>query len=340
MSYNSLLGYLTGGGFWIVSYAFIFPATPDYARGVLNPAGWPVFAIVGASSILVNLLCSAHFTRKEIPRLAQAPVDLPRYRARTVLREMGGALRNRNYRALLLGLIFLSGTMGVHQTLNLHMQTYFWELTSEQLTLFVVGGPIGIFGAFVLAPILNRKLDKRPTIALAALGVVILAALPVALRLLGWFPDNDYPGLIWLLVAIAVFPLGFGAILNISVLSSLGDVADEHELETGRRQEGVFYSARTFFGKATSGIGHLLAGIGLDAIGFPANAEPGLVSDDVLFRLGVFYAPIAAIPGLISVYCYAGYRIDRARHAEISAEILERARIDDPSDSPSRSAMP
>ena len=209
------------------------------------------------------------------------------------------------------------------------MQTYFWGLTSEQLTLFVIGGPIGFVGAFLITPRLNLRIDKRPTIILSVLGTVIFAALPISLRLLGWFPDNGHPSLIWLLVGNAVFPICFGAILNISVMSSLADVADEHELATGRRQEGIFYSARTFFGKATSGIGHLLGGIGLDVIGFPENAVPGQVPADILFRLGVFYAPIAAIPGLISVYYYGLYRIDRGRHQEIVAELRERKAMSD-----------
>jgi Na+/melibiose symporter-like transporter len=59
-------------------------------------------------------------------------------------------------------------------------------------------------------------------------------------------------------------------------------------------------------------------------IGFPENAVPGQVPADILFRLGIFYAPIAAIPGLISAYCYGFYRIDRWRHAEIATELRER----------------
>jgi Na+/melibiose symporter-like transporter len=249
MSYHNLMAYLTGGTFWLVSYAYIFPATAEYARGVLNPAGWPVFGIVGASTILLNLLTSAHFTRKEIPRLRKAPSDLPAFRLTEIVDEMRGALRNPSYRALLLGLLFLSGTLGIHQTLNLHMQTYFWELTSEQLTLFVISGPIGFIGAFLITGQLNRRLDKRPTIVISVLGTVLFGVLPVGLRLLGWFPDNGDPSLIWLLLANWTFPIFFGAILNITVLSSLADVADEHELATGRRQEGIFYSARTFLAK-------------------------------------------------------------------------------------------
>ena len=56
----------------------------------------------------------------------------------------------------------------------------------------------------------------------------------------------------------------FGSVLNISVMSALADITDEHEAKTGRRQEGIFYSARTFFSKTSNAIGHVVAGIAIE----------------------------------------------------------------------------
>ena len=107
-------------------------------------------------------------------------------------------------------------------------------------------------------------------------------------------------------------------------MSALADIADEHELNTGRRQEGIFYSARTFFSKVTNGIGHLVAGIALDFYIFlPAGAVPGEVPEDVLFRLGVVDGPFAMIFGLIAACIYAGYRIDHQYHADIKRRLDE-----------------
>ena len=60
-------------------------------------------------------------------------------------------------------------------------------------------------------------------------------------------------------------------------MSALADISDEHELNTGRRQEGIFYSARTFFAKVTNGIGHLIAGIAAFAVNEYALAETYLM---------------------------------------------------------------
>ena len=107
-------------------------------------------------------------------------------------------------------------------------------------------------------------------------------------------------------------------------MSALADIADEHELNTHRRQEGIFYAARSFFAKASSGLGHLLAGIAIDVIGFPVGAEPGTVDPDVVFRLGLIDGPIAVIPGVIAVFFYLKYRLTRVRHQEIQAELAMR----------------
>jgi Na+/melibiose symporter-like transporter len=126
---------------------------------------------------------------------------------------------------------------------------------------------------------------------------------------------------------LLVFVFGFYlalAMLMISALSALADVADEHELDTGRRQEGVFYAARTFFAKMSSGFGHVIAGVALDVIHFPTGAKPGEVAQDVVFKLGLLDGPVAALPAFISVIFYAAYRIDRRRHTEIQRQLATR----------------
>jgi glycoside/pentoside/hexuronide:cation symporter, GPH family len=114
------------------------------------------------------------------------------------------------------------------------------------------------------------------------------------------------------------------AVFTISVLSALADVADEHELHTGRRQEGIFYAARTFFAKLTSALGHVLAGIAIDVIDFPTGAKAGEVGDAILLKLGLIDGPIAAVPSAIALYFFVRYRIDKRRHTEIQTELATR----------------
>ena len=81
---------------------------------------------------------------------------------------------------------------------------------------------------------------------------------------------------------------------------------------------------RSFFAKASSGLGHLLAGIAIDVIDFPVGAEPGTVDPDTIFRLGLIDGPIALVPGVIAVFFYLRYNLTRERHADIQAQLQAR----------------
>ena len=78
---------------------------------------------------------------------------------------------------------------------------------------------------------------------------------------------------------------------------------------------------RTFFAKVANGLGHLLAGIAVDVIGFPAKAVVGEVPEQVIFELGIVEGVLAVIPVAGAVYFYGKYSIDKERHTEIQAQL-------------------
>ncbi len=83
----------------------------------------------------------------------------------------------------------------------------------------------------------------------------------------------------------------------------------------------MLYAARTFFAKADNALGHFLAGVALDLIQFPVKSKPGEVDADVIYWLGLIDSPMTILPGLLAACFYAGYRINKSRHAEIQAEL-------------------
>lgn len=99
-----------------------------------------------------------------------------------------------------------------------------------------------------------------------------MIALRHNLRLIDLFPANVST---FILVGLFV-PLFVGYMLfpvsAIVLGSQLADIADQHELKTGYRSEGVIFSARSFGITSTTGIGGFIAGFGLEHIGFPENA--------------------------------------------------------------------
>ena len=323
MSYNNLFGFY--GGFlmhcfvWFLIFGYLFE---DRGGQLHGPAYQPIVLFCCVLIVLAIMGC-AWFTRDQIPKL-MAPDNTPPFTVLKLFTDIWAALKNTHYRYLLLGLFFLSMTIGTHETLAIYMGTFFWELSPYQIGWLVASSVIGYHIGFTLTSVAHRHFDKRWTIVGAAAGLSVFWSTAVTLRLLGLAPENSTWGLVAFIISIGIFSSACGSILNISVMSALADIADEHELNTGRRQEGIFYSARTFFSKVTNGIGHLVAGIALDFYIFlPAGAVPGEVPEDVLFRLGVVDGPFAMIFGLIAACIYAGYRIDHQYHADIKRRLDE-----------------
>jgi GPH family glycoside/pentoside/hexuronide:cation symporter len=324
MSYNTVMGGVASMVMAFVALSIFFRATPEYPRGLLNPDAYPPFAAFSAGIALALLLASAWFTRDRIPSLPQPPANLPKFSPFEFLKDLGKAITNRNYAWLLVAYFFLSLTLGLRAGLSLYVNTFFWELTSEHLRWFVLGALGGAIFGGALVTRLHQKLDKRSTIVIGCLGLAGIPALPIALRFLGLMPPNATVQLVVALLTFSLVTATFTAIIQISVMSVLADIADENELKHGHRQEGVLYSTRALFAKIDMALGQFLAGVALDLIAFPPKAVPGQVPDDVLFKLAMIEGPLGAVPGLLAAFFYARYRITRARHAEIRAELEAR----------------
>ncbi len=99
---------------------------------------------------------------------------------------------------------------------------------------------------------------------------------------------------------------------------------DEHELESGRRQEGVFFGAVAFSGKAASGLGTIFAGVALDLISWPRGEQIQTAADiapETIASLGMIYGPIVSGFAVVSVWCYTHYRLNRTTHQAILAKL-------------------
>lgn len=324
MSINMMFGAIAGAATYFIGMSYFSSFKEEYGNGLLNLSAYPALAITAAIMGGLVMLTSTLLTLKLIPRLPQPPADIPRFSLLEFARDARSALQNRNYLFLLIGYLFLSATLGTRGTIDVHMNTYFWELLPGQLKYFGLGLLIGpVIGAIITAR-LHQRFDKKPTIIAALIFLCMFSSAPVLLRIAGIFPENGSPRLFPSLFGFYVLWTSAGMILLISVMSALADIADEHELNTGRRQEGIFYAARSFFAKASSGLGHLLAGIAIDLIEFPAGAEPGTIDPDIIFKLGLVDGPIAVIPGLIAISFYLQYSLTRDRHTEIQTELKQR----------------
>lgn len=301
----------------VAGLALFFPASADYPNGQLDPAAYPGFSSAAAAGMGAAILLCGIGTHHRIPHLRGPDRDAPPFSPRRLAAEMREALSNPSFRALFVGIVIFFVTRGVQGALGLHMGTYLWELSKDEIAQLNAAAIAGFVLGLPVWSRLSGRLDKRPTLLIGLAVFSFFTFLAPVLWLAGLFPTHDSGGYLPSLLAMAFVGAFGGTAALIAAGSMMADVTDEHELATGRRQEGLFFGAFAFAGKSASGIGHQVAGIGIDAIGFPADAVPGRVPADVLASLAVLYGPGILVLALLAFAALRGYRIDRARHAEI-----------------------
>ena len=87
------------------------------------------------------------------------------------------------------------------------------------------------------------------------------------------------------------------------------------------------FSIRSFAIKATSGIGGLIGGFGLEIIGFPEDASASTLTPEVLDGLLFMTGPLYWIIVFSGMLFMALYNLNRGRHEEIMA-VLEVRRAE------------
>ena len=137
---------------------------------------------------------------------------------------------------------------------------------------------------------------------------------PFALRLLGWFPENHTPWLLPVLCAHVIINVSLIILVGATLSSMVFDLVEDIQRTTGRREEGLLFSARSFADKAVTGLGITLAGAILSIIQFPERAVPGSIPATTLADLALYYIPLALGFYLVAVLLVRGYTLTRADH--------------------------
>lgn len=126
---------------------------------------------------------------------------------------------------------------------------------------------------------------------------------------------------------MATFFAGAGyAAADMIPWSMVADIADEDEILSGERREGLYVGVFTFLRKLAGAVGVAGAFLALDLAGFQAGEKN---SDTVLWVLRGATALVPVLFVLASAWAARNYPLGRLRHQEIIAE-LERRHQNDP----------
>ena len=324
ITYRYLFGWIGGVTFTFCTWTFIFPTTPEFSPGHLNPNRYGVFGAIVALLVGLAAFATTHLTRREIPYLLQPTAAPPPFRFRQVLDDCLLALRNRDYRLLVLASLTAYAVVGADGALNIYMSTYFWGFLPEDLRWFAIAA-IGSLIAFVGVTPLQRRIDKRRLVMGCVLFLLVDGITIITLRFLDVLPANGDPRLLVILVANAVAVATALTTGGIMFTSMVADLLDAQEHQTGRRQEGMFSAALSFASKATSGLGVLIGGLILQhAIAFPVGVRPNAVEGDIVSRLGLWAGIVLPLFYLVPLALISRYRLTRDVHAGIQRDLAER----------------
>ncbi|MBI3785935.1 MAG: MFS transporter [Deltaproteobacteria bacterium] len=326
---TSVLGFRFFFGWWggltmsVLAFAVFLQPDATHTVGVLNSTGYRSYGLVSSLIMAFAIVVSAAGTHSHIPHLRQPPAKRSLGWA-AVLGEVRETLSNPSFLALFGVGFFSAMAAGLTAALNVYFTTFFWELSSNQISILVVANFASAAAALALAPRLSERYGgKKPAAMRTAIAAGALGPAAMILRLLGLFPANGSAVLLPILLIGNTVVVTLIILASILVSSMMADVVEDSELTTGRRSEGLFFAANAFMQKSVSGVGIFASTVLLNTIGFPRGAKPGEVDPHVVRQLGLIYIVAILLLYLGSLYFLTKYRISRASH-EANLALLSR----------------
>ena len=168
-----------------------------------------------------------------------------------------------------------------------------------------------------------EKYDKKNTLIYSNAIFWGTAVLLIGLKLFDILPHEKEILRYILMVGIFIANC-FAPIILITINSIFADISDEIIYENYQQKTGTLFAIRALLSKIASGVGSLFAGLLIDFIHFPSKAEFGTVSTEITNYLGFVSGPVLAILGLIPIFFFRNYQLDKKRHEMIQTELAKR----------------
>ncbi|QMW22122.1 MFS transporter [Sandaracinobacteroides saxicola] len=323
VAWRFFFGWAAGIAAGFIAFALFLQPAAGVEVGVLNGEGYRRYGAAAAVAMLAFMLVSALGTQRAMAGIQPLPAP-PGRSFRQRWGEIRESFDNPAFLAVLFSGVFSQMANGLGTSLNIYLNSFLWGLTSTQMSFLVLSSFVGSTLALPLSGILSARTDKRFG-ALALFGAAIaVIPMPYLGRLLGLMPDNGTPALLTTLLlftALTVMLIVAAAILGTSMLT---DSIDVNTAATGRRAEGLYFSANLFVQKCVTGLGVFMSGMLLAAVGFPEGAKPGEVPTATVHALVYGFLGLTVVMLLASIWCLSRYRLTRESHAALRARIAAR----------------
>lgn len=301
----------------LLAYTVFFKDTPEYIPGTQNPEPWIYFGMTGAILMCISVLITYFGTLKYSNSSSNIKVS---FNLILIISQILIALKNKSFLIFFFGYLFIAVGWGLNSSLQLYMNTYFWEFKSITIAAFLGIYALSTLTAFLIVPRLVLHIEKRSILLIAIAIAALIPPIPIFLFLNNLIPDAGSWNLFFTLapfIYIANTCLSSSAIVRESML---GDISDEVELDSKIGQQGLMYASSSLIGKLNTGLGILVAGLALELIGFPRGSGV-LPTSDQVFNLAMVQGPFVAFLMIIPFGIFSLYGIDRKKHENILSKL-------------------
>lgn len=227
-------------------------------------------------------------------------------------------LKNDQAQVVVVAIVIFNASLYITQQLAI----YFFKYDIGNPALFGVFGTVGGAAqilAMMLVPVFRKKLSLRQLLT-AAIATTLLGY-----SILFVMGAMNLKNLLGLSLAAVVIFVGFG-IATVLTTIFLADTVDYGQWKSGQRAESVVFSLQTFVVKLGSAISVLIAGVGLDLVGFkPLEATQSM---GTLFGIRFMMIIIPMLGLMASLWFFLKrYKLDEATLAMINAANEEQKRL-------------
>ena len=317
MSWREAFGWIAGLSNAFLGYGIFFASTPEYPQGQLNPDAWFPFALTGAFVMIISVLYSSYSTKDEIKSLSKWTGNIT---LTDIFKELRIAIGNKSFLIFFFGNLFLSLSWGLANTLTLFVNTYFWEFEATQIKYFLPIYLMGTLLALYLTPKLVNLFDKRTIVMISISVVGIIAPAAFIFYNLGLTPENGSYELVMFISSFLIILITFNIIGNMVRDSMVGDIADEVELDSGKRQEGILFATVGFMQKLNTGLGSFFAGQVLNFINFDRSNHTA----EQAYTLAFVQGPMTTLLMIVPLIIFSFYSLSASRHKEIIESLKSR----------------
>ncbi|MDH5665787.1 MAG: MFS transporter, partial [Nitrosopumilus sp.] len=278
----------------------------------LDASAYPEFGFTFALLMGMAMLSSALGTKRHIRDLPTSYGSNKAFSLVLAWQDFKCVFSNRLFFILFISALLVLVMRSIQATLGMHINTFFWQLTSEQIQWIVLAGVIGLLSGMPFARLLNQRFERKSLFISGLLIFIFFQNMPIILRMLGWLALQQTQLLVLLLVS--AFISGVGVVqFMIAGTAMFSDISDAHEIENNLGQQAMFFAGLVFLTKVATGMGHLIAGVAIDWIAFPIDANPGDVGESTLMQLAFVFGPGATLIGIIAFFTLSRYSLPRAK---------------------------